>query len=189
MDQRIDAGTSREKRVHAQGGLRVDQRHIRHHRLADDGELHAFLLVGDDHELRDIRRGTGRGRNQDQRRAGHANGVHAFEFEDIAPVGDRDADPLGAIHRAAAAHGDDHIAMLFAVEVGAQHDLFDARIGRYRAIQAVVDVQRLQAGLDIGGPAGGDHTRVSDHQDLARAEGFRVVTDIVPAAGAEDDFR
>ncbi|MNO97077.1 hypothetical protein D3C76_887720 [compost metagenome] len=104
-------------------------------------------------------------------------------------MGDHDADCLAAIHRAAAADGDNHIAVVFAVDLGAKHDLFDPRVGRHRAVQAVVDALGLQAGLDIRHPTGGDHTGVADHQHLARAEGLGVIGDIVPAAGTEDDFR
>jgi len=189
MHQRIDAGTGGQERVHAGCGFRVDQRHIRHHRLADDGELHALLLVGNDHELRDIRRGAGGGRDQDQRGAGHANGVHAFEFEDVAPMGDHNADGLAAIHRATAADGHDHVAMVVAVHLGTEHDFFDTRVGRDAAVQAVIDTDGLQAGFHIGDPAGGDHTGVADHQHFARTKGLGVITDVVPATGTKDDFR
>ncbi|MDT4826546.1 hypothetical protein FQZ97_598610 [compost metagenome] len=188
MNQGVDAGTGGEERVHAQGSFRVDQRHIRHHRLADDGELHPFLLVGDDHELRDIRRRTGGGRDQDQRRAGHREGVHALEFENAAAMGSHDADAFGAIHRAAAPHGDDHVAAHAAVEVGPLHHLFHARVGRYLGVQAIVDALGLQAGLDVADPAGGLHTGVGHHQHLARAKGAGVVADIVPASSTENDL-
>ena len=160
-----------------------------HHRLADDGELHAFLLVGDDHELRDVRRGTGGGRNQDQRRAGHTNGVHAFELENAAPVGDHNADAFAAVHRAAATDRDDHVAVVFPVQLGTEHDFFDPRVGRHVAVEEVIDALGLQAGLDIGDPTGGNHPRVADHQHLAGTEGLGVVADVVPATGTEDDFR
>jgi hypothetical protein len=38
----------------------------------------------------------------------------------------------------------------------------------------------LQAGFHIGDPAGGDHTGVTDHQDLARTKGLGVIADVVP---------
>ncbi len=189
MHQRVDAGTGRQERFHAGRGFRVDQRYIRHHRLADDGELHAFLLVGNDHELRDVGRGAGGGRDQDQRRAGHANGVHPFELKNAAPVGNHNADGLAAIHRAATTDRDDHVAMILAVDLGALHHFFDTRVGRYSGVQAVFDTQGLQAGLDIRDPTSGDHARVADHQDLARTKGLGVIADIVPGAGTEDDFR
>ncbi|MCY1442707.1 hypothetical protein D9M71_590880 [compost metagenome] len=188
MHQGVDAGTGRQERVHAQGGFRVDQRNVRHHGLADDGELHALLLIGNDHELRDIGRGAGGGRNQDQRRAGHADGVHALEIENAAAMGDDNADAFAAVHRAAATHGDDHVAVVFPVHLGTEHHLFNPRVGRDIAVQAVFDAQRLQAGLDIGDPTGGDHTGVTDHQDLACAKGLGVIADTVPATGTEDDF-
>ncbi len=171
------------------GGFRVDQRNVRHHGLADDGELHALLLVGNDHELRNIRRGAGSGRDQDQRRAGHADGVHALELENAATVGDDNADAFAAVHRAATADGDDHIAVIFPVHLGSEHHFFDTRVGRHRAVQAVFDAQGLQAGLDIGHPTGGNHPGIADHQDLAGAKGLGIVADVVPATGTEDDFR
>ena len=138
MHQRVDAGTGRQERVHAQGGFRVDQRNVGHHGLADDGELHALLLVGNDHELRNIRRGAGSGRDQDQRRAGHADGVHALELENAATVGDDNADAFAAVHRAATADGDDHIAVIFPVHLGSEHHFFDTRVGRHRAVQGSI---------------------------------------------------
>src|SRR3546814_15435268 len=65
---------------------------LRHRGLADDGELHALLLVGNDHELRHVRRGAGSGGNQDQWWTGHVQGVHAFELENIETMGNDDAD-------------------------------------------------------------------------------------------------
>lgn len=186
--QCIDAGTGGKEGIHGQRGFRVDQRDVRHNRLAHHGELHALVLVGNDHELRDVRRSPGGGRDQDQRRTRHPQPVDAFELEDAAAMGGDDADALGAIHRAAAAHRDDHVAALAAIELGAEHHLVDPGVGRNVGIQAVVDALSLQACLDVGDPAGGEHAGVGDQQDLARTEGLHVVGDAVPAAGAEDDL-
>src|SRR5690606_9117812 len=187
--QRVDAGTGRQEGVHARRGFRADQRNVRHRRLADDGELHALVLVGDDHELRNVGRGAGRGGNQDQRRAGHAQGIHPFELDDMATVGDHDADALGAVHRAAAAHRDDHVATFVAIDLGTEHHLFATRVGRYIGEQVVLDVLPLKAGLHVGYPASGHHTGVGNHQHLARAEVAGAGADTVAATGTEDDFR
>ncbi len=189
MHQRIDAGTGGQERVHAQGGFRIDQRHVRHRRLADDGELHAFLLVGDDHELRHVSRRPRRRGNQDQRRAGHVQGIDAFELENVASVGNDNADAFAAIHRATTAHRDDDIAMVFPVQVGPEHHFLDPRIGRDRAVDAVIDTLGLEAGFDVRHPTGGDDPGVGDDQHFACAEGLGVVADIVPTTGTEHDFR
>ncbi len=55
--------------------------------------------------------------------------------------------------------------------------------------QKAVDALRLQAGFHIRHPAGGNHAGVADHQHLAGTEGFRVIGDVMPAAGTKDDFR
>ncbi len=121
--------------------------------------------------------------------ARHADGVDAFEFEDVAAVSDRDTNALAAIHRAAATDRDDHVAMVFAIQLGAEHDFFDPGIGGYGAVDEVLKALGQQAGFDIGDPAGGDDAGIADHHHLACAEGFRVIADAVTTAGAEDDFR
>ncbi len=189
MHQRIDTGAGGEKRVHAERGFRIDQRNIRHGGLADDRELHPLFLIGNDHELRHIRRGAGGGGNQDQRRAGHAQGVDALEFIDMPPMRGHDADALGAIHRAAAADCNDHVAALAAIQLGTEHHLFAARIGRNVGEQAVLDALSSEAGLHIGHPAGLDHARIGNHQHLARAEIARAGAHAMAAAGTKDDFR
>jgi hypothetical protein len=99
-------------------------------------------------------------------------------------MGNDNADTFTAIHRAAAADGDDHIAVVFPVQLGTEHHLFHTRVGRDGAVQA-----GLQAGFDVRHPTGGNHSRIADHQHLARTKGLGVVADVVPATGTEDDFR
>ncbi len=144
VHQRVDARTGRQERVHAQCGFRVDQRDVRHGGLADNGKLHALLLVGDDHELRDIGRSSGSGGNQDQRWAGHMQGVDAFELEDIAAMGDDDPDGFAAVHGTAATDCDDDVTVVFPVQLGTEHHFLDPGIGRNVAVDAVIDTQGLE---------------------------------------------
>ncbi|MNL38334.1 hypothetical protein D3C87_1605370 [compost metagenome] len=79
--------------------------------------------------------------------------------------------------------------MVFPVQLGAEHDFFDPRVGRHVAVQEVIDALGLQAGFDIGHPSGGNHPGIADHQHLAGTEGLGAVADVVPATGTKDDFR
>ena len=109
VNQRIDARTRRQIRRHGRQRRRIDQGHIGHDCFANDGDLDSFLPVGDDGELGNVG-GSAAGRgdaNQRGRRHGHL--IDPLKFEDVAPVGADNADALGAVHRAAAAHCDDHI--------------------------------------------------------------------------------
>ncbi|MCY1290064.1 hypothetical protein D9M70_391890 [compost metagenome] len=103
-------------------------------------------------------------------------------------MGGDDADALGAVHGAAATHGDYHVAAHAAVDLGALHHLLHAGVGRYLGVEAIVDALGLEARLHIGDPAGGLHAGVGHHQHLARAEGAGVVADIVPTTGTENDL-
>ncbi len=189
MHQRIDAGTGGKEWVHAQGGFRIDQRDIRHGCLADDGELHPLLLIGNDHELRDIRRGAGGSRNQNQRRAGHAKGVYSFEFINMPPVSSDDADALGAIHRTATTDCDDHVAAFAAIQLGAEHHLFAARIWGNASEQAVLNILPIKACLHVRHPASLDDAWVRHHQHLSRTKVGGAGADTMAAARPKDDFR
>lgn len=188
MYQRINAGTGGQEGVHGQGGFRIDQGYIRHHCLADNGELNPFALVGNDHELRHIGRGAGGGRDQHQRRAGDVDGIHPFEFENAAAVRGHDADGLGAIHRAAAANRDNRGAAVLVVFLGTEHDLLDARVGRDSGKQVVGNILLLQAVLHIPYPAGGQHAGVGYDQHLFGTETTDEAANPVAAAGTEDNF-
>jgi len=114
---------------------------------------------------------------------------HLIDLIDMPPMRGHDADALGAIHRAAAADCNDHVAALAAIQLGTEHHLFAARIGRNVGEQAVLDALSSEAGLHIGHPAGLDHPRIGNHQHLARAEIARARAHAMAAAGTKDDFR
>src|SRR5690554_1049758 len=106
MYQRINAGAGSEKRVHGQGGFRVDQGNIRYYSLAVNVILIALALVGNNLILSNFRRSSGRGWDEYLRRAGDADCIDPFDLENAATVGGHNANGLGAVHGADAANGD-----------------------------------------------------------------------------------
>ena len=89
--------------------LRINQRRIRHHRLADNSHLGFSQGIGNDRKLRYISRTAGSGRNAHQRRYRVLNQVNAFKLFDAALMAHFYPDGFGAVHRTAAAYSDDHI--------------------------------------------------------------------------------
>src|SRR3546814_643685 len=106
----------------------------------------------------------------------------------MAPMRRDDADPLRAVHWAATAYRDDHVAAFAAIQLGAEHHLFATGIGRNAGEQAMFDVLPVETGLHVSHPACLHDARIGYHQDLSRAEVGRTGADTVATAGTEDDF-
>ena len=143
-------------------------------------------VIGDDGKLRNVRGGAGGRRDADQGREWKVDPVDPLELEDVSLVGADDADPLGAVHGAAAADGDDGIAVLLPVELGPGHDLLGLRIagdGAERRHSPVL----LPAG--IAGPLPSSRPpspRVGDDQHLAGTEVFRITAGQLAGIDAEN---
>src|SRR5690554_3827202 len=177
MYQRINAGAGSEKRVHGQGGFRVDQGNIRYYSLADNGKLNALALVGNNHKLRNVRRSTGCGWDEYQRRGG-----------DAASVGGHNADGLGAVHGAAAANGHNCRAVVQAVLLCTQHDFLNSGVRGYCGKQMISNTLLLKALFDVLYPAGSHHAGVGNDQHLLCAETANEAACTVSAASTENNF-
>ena len=107
----------------------------------DDRHFDVGVGVGDDAETGHLRGGAGGG--VDGEEGGHrlVGLVDPFEVADVAAVADDHADPLAAVVGAAAAEGDDAVALVLLVDLDAG---MDVGVGRVRF--GAVEDDRLEAG-------------------------------------------
>ncbi len=109
---------------------------------ADDHKLHFGFGVGQDAVAGDLAGGAGGGVDRDDRRQRVGQGLDSGILVQIALMGGGDADAFAAIVRAAAAHGDDDVA-LFA----AKHGEAVAHVGVFRVRLDAVKDRHLDPGL------------------------------------------
>jgi len=126
--------------------------------------------VGDDAETGHFGGGAGGGVDGQERRHRLGGLVDPFEVADVAAVADHQADALGAVVGAAAAEGDNTVALVVLVHL---HAVMDVLVGRVRL--GTVEDDRLQAGsfqltLDLIGNAHLGEAGIGNDQQLGCAE-------------------
>ncbi|EKD36666.1 MAG: hypothetical protein ACD_75C01418G0001 [uncultured bacterium] len=189
MNQSVHAGAGGQVRVHGDSGEGIDQGNVGNHRLADDGDLFFVCGIGNDGELGNVGGGSGGCRNADEGRTGNGDVVDSFKTEDVLAIGADDADALGAVHRAAAAERNDHIAMLFVVELRPRHDLGITRVGRNGGEDGGFYAFFVMETGEFGKPAGVDNALVGNNKGLLRAEVAEVAADELHGFRPENELR
>ena len=109
----------------------IDQRRIRHDRLADNRHFCPAIGIGDNRKLGNISRTPGGGRNADQWRNWILHHVDPFKILNVALMAGHNADRLGAIHWTAAAHGDNQITTGAFIQARTGSDFRSFRVFRY----------------------------------------------------------
>ena len=99
------------------------------------------------------------------------------------------ADTLGAIHRASAAHADNDVTCLAAIDLSALHDLICTRIGSDTAEHMIGQFDLFQAVLNVIQPAGCDNPRIGYDQHFVRHETPGVNSGQFSGAATENNLR
>ena len=172
MGQGVHAGGGGQCRRHADHQQRIVDGDVRGAAPVDDGHLHVGVGVGDDAEAGHFGGGAGGGVDGQKRRHRLGGLVDAFEVADVAAVGDHHADALAAVMGAAAAQGDDAVALVVLIDLDA---VMDVVVGRVRL--CAVEDDSLEAGcfdvaLDRVGNAHLGQSGIGDDQQVGGAERF-----------------
>ena len=123
------------------------------------------LAVGDDGGQRRLAAGAGGGGHGDhQRRLAQDVQQAAHLLHGLVRTGDARADDLGAVHRGAAAHGDDGLRVIFNVQRARLLDVVDGGVGRALLVDGAGDLRARQRVLQPGGQTEAAHTGVRDEQ-------------------------
>ena len=126
VHERVDARGARDLPGQAERGAVVEHRHARDERKVVDGVLVVGLAVGDDGGQRGLRAGARRGGHRHEQGQALAHTQDAAHLGDgLVGLGDTRAGRLGAVHRGAAAKGDERIATLFEIERPGRLDVVD----------------------------------------------------------------
>ena len=171
---------------------RVGERGVENHRPEARvgraaGHLAVGRGVGDERVRLGLAAGAGGGRHADRRQQGHRGVAEALVVGDGAAVGDDEVDPLRAVHRAAAADGDEQVRR---DPTGRRHSGLDVLLGG-----VLVDIgedRDLETGRFEGlerslGVAGGFDPPVGHHQGAPPGELTRQPAELAEASRSVDD--
>ncbi len=103
-------------------------------------------------------------------------------------MGTDNADPFGAVHRAAAANGDNHVTALLGIDFGTAHHLLNPWVGGYLGETNTADTLFKQQRLDFSHPARLFNAGVRHQQYLACAKGNRVVGNGLASTTAKNNL-
>lgn len=145
----------------------VGDRDVGDQRAADEGGLEPPDGIGDHAELGQVRAGTGRAGNHDERRDRLGDLVHVLVVQDPAAVRGQHGDGLAGVDHRAAAEADDHVSTGFPVGLEASRDLMVLRVGGHPVPDGVRQAGGVQMPGQLLEPAGLDDARVGDHEDPA----------------------
>ena len=149
----------------------------------DDGHLNLAGNVGDDAETGHFRSGTGGGVHGNIGREGLGGLVHAFVVLNLAAVADEEADALAAVMGAAAAEGDEAVAVVFLVHFssvvnvlirGVRNGTVEYNIGDAAGIQNIGDLLQNTAGND---------TLVRYYKRMLGAKALQAIGNFLTAVG------
>ncbi|VTR67739.1 hypothetical protein DESC_610322 [Desulfosarcina cetonica] len=190
VGQGIHAGGGGQCRGHAHHEQRVVDGHVGGYPPVHDGHFDLAAGVGDDAETGHLAGRSGGGVDGDERWHGLGGLVHALVITDVSTVGGDDADALATVVGAAAAQGNDQVALRRLVKIIALMHVVVRGVG----MGTVVDHRIHTAfGLDHCCDLVGD-TRRSDalvraDERLGSAEHLDLVADLFVGADAHQGNR
>ena len=170
--------------------LRIHDREARAMELGGQAALEVAFNQGDDGGVAALAAGGGDGQHAAVRQRGLNLRLAAVEIPEIAVIRHAVGDGLCGINRAAAAHGQQEIEVVFAAEADAFVDKVAARIGLDAAELAVGDARRLKGSLDLIKQAAALHAAAAvNDQRAGAARLLDEAADLHLGVFAENKFR
>ena len=168
---------------------RIDDGDVGNQGPGNDRHLYLPGHVGDDAELRDVGAAARRGGDQDHGRQWPLHLVRPLIVTDPAAIAGENGDPLGRVHRTAAADGNDDVRPVLQVHFGTLLDLEVPGVRGHTVIIDPLDPLLFEDVHEPLQPAGLLDSGITDQKNLFGSEPEGALTGIIEAAPAKDNLR
>ena len=186
MSQSIHAGSGGQGRRHTHHENGVVNGDAGSAAPVDDGHLNLAGNVGDDAEAGHFRSGTGSGVHSDVGREGLAGLVHAFVILNLAAVADEEADALAAVMGAAAAEGDEAVAVVFLINGGCVCNILICGVRNGAVKDNIGDAAFIENVSDLLKDTAGDDTLIRYYKRMLGAKALQTVGDFLTAVRTDE---
>ncbi len=186
MGQGVHTGGGGQRRGHALHQHRVVNGHVGRAAPVHDGHLHLAAGVGDDAEARHFRRRAGGGVDGHIGRKAFVGFVHAFIVLNLAAVGNDEAHALAAVVRAAAAQGDQAVALFLAVHFRGFFHVAIRGVGHGFVVYGIGHARLIQNIRDLLQNAGRHNTLVGNDERFGPAQLLHAHGDFTGSADAHE---